>query len=53
MTGLIDREGWTSNETYAEASELFSKLRQRCLENMTGIEREHFEAETRWAEKAR
>ena len=51
MTGLIDREGWTSNETYAEASEIFSNLRQRGLEDMTGVEREHFEAETGWAEK--
>lgn len=52
VTGLITREGWTSNETYAEASKFFLALKQGSLENLTGEERERFEAQTRWTEKA-
>lgn len=51
VRGLITPEGWTSNETYAEAREYFSALRQGGLKNMTGKEREWFDAQTRSAEK--
>lgn len=51
VAGFTTRDGWTANNTYAEASEFFSELRKNALQNMAGKERESFEAQTRWAER--
>jgi hypothetical protein len=52
IEGLVSRDGWTSNKSYKEALEMFSKLREEGLKQMTGEEREHFEKRTRWATKS-
>jgi len=49
VAGFVTPEGWTSNDMYTEALEFFSELRQNALKNMTGREKESFEAQTRWA----
>ena len=49
--GLVSRDGWTSNETYDQALEMFIELREEGLKNLTGEERVTFEAQTRWAER--
>lgn len=51
ISGLISRDGWTANETYDQALELFADLRVEGLKNLEGKERDDFEAQTRWAEK--
>ena len=48
---LVKRDGWTHNETYDAALDLFSELRQEALQNLKGKRREEFGKETRWAEK--
>jgi hypothetical protein len=47
---LVERDGWTRNETYDAAVALFSELRQEALQGMKGKEREEYEKATRWAE---
>ncbi|TVY26231.1 Altered inheritance of mitochondria protein, mitochondrial [Lachnellula hyalina] len=51
LAGLVGRDGWTSNETYDQALEMFAELREEGLKNLTGKERVDFEAQTRWAER--
>lgn len=48
---LVSRDGWTSNETYGQALEMFAELREEGLKSLTGVERVRFEAQTRWAER--
>src|SRR6266487_5381964 len=50
VAGIVSRDGWTPNDAYAKAFEFFSELRKNALDNMTGKEKESFEAQTRWAE---
>ncbi|ETI26769.1 hypothetical protein G647_10214 [Cladophialophora carrionii CBS 160.54] len=49
---LVHRDGWTSNETYDQALELFAELREQGLQNLSGEERRAFEQQTRWASRA-
>ena len=42
---LVNRDGWTHNETYDAALDFFSRLRQEALQGMKGKEREEFEKE--------
>lgn len=51
VAGLVARDGWTSNEMYEEAREMFARLREEGLKRMNGEEREEFERWTRWAER--
>lgn len=51
IAGFVSREGWTSNETYDQALEMFAELRDEGLQNLTGKERVEFEEQTRWAVK--
>ncbi|MCJ1357536.1 MAG: Phosphotransferase enzyme [Icmadophila ericetorum] len=51
LAGLVSRDGWTSNETYDQALEMFAELREEGLKKLTGKERVDFEAQTRWAER--
>ncbi|KAJ8070008.1 hypothetical protein OCU04_000411 [Sclerotinia nivalis] len=51
LAGFVSRDGWTSNETYDQALEMFAELREEGLKNLTGKERADFEAQTRWAER--
>ncbi|TVY39560.1 Altered inheritance of mitochondria protein, mitochondrial [Lachnellula subtilissima] len=51
LAGFVSRDGWTSNETYDQALEMFAELREEGLKNFTGKERVDFEAQTRWAER--
>jgi hypothetical protein len=50
IEGLVQRDGWTSNEAYDDALKYFSELRQRGLDQMNGEERASFERQTRWVE---
>lgn len=50
ISGLVQRDGWTSIDTYAEALNFFQDLRRNALDSMTGREREDFDIQTRWAE---
>lgn len=51
IAGLVSRDGWTSNETYDQALEMFTEFREEGLKNLTGEERVTFEEQTRWAER--
>jgi len=51
LQGLVHRDGWTSNENYEQAFELFAQLREQGLRNLGGEEREQFEKSTRWARR--
>ncbi|KAH7370626.1 kinase-like domain-containing protein [Rhexocercosporidium sp. MPI-PUGE-AT-0058] len=51
IAGFVSRDGWTSNETYDQALEMFAELREEGLKNITGKQRVDFEAQTRWAER--
>lgn len=51
LTGLVSRDGWTSNEKYDQALEMFTELREEGLKNLTGKERVDFDAQTKWAER--
>ncbi|TAQ88441.1 hypothetical protein B7494_g3235 [Chlorociboria aeruginascens] len=48
LEGFVSRDGWTSNETYIEALEMFVGLREEGLKQMIGEEKERFEKQTRW-----
>jgi len=50
VAGLISRDGWTFNNTYDQALEMFAELREEGLKSLTGKERQNFEVQTRWAE---
>ncbi|OBT78357.1 hypothetical protein VF21_02169 [Pseudogymnoascus sp. 05NY08] len=52
LEGFVSRAGWTSNETYEEALNMFAGLREEGLKQMTGDERSDFEKRTRWASMA-
>ncbi|KAI0509745.1 hypothetical protein F5B22DRAFT_648767 [Xylaria bambusicola] len=45
ISSLVQREGWTSHETYGDAVELFSQLRQEGLRLLEGEETRTGEAE--------
>ena len=51
LEGFVARDGWTSNESYEEALEMFASLRAEGLKQMTGEEREDFERRTTWARR--
>jgi hypothetical protein len=51
LAGFVSRDGWTSNETYSKALEMFRELREEGLKNLRGEERATFEAQTKWAER--
>ncbi|GAP91259.2 putative phosphotransferase enzyme family protein [Rosellinia necatrix] len=51
ISSLVQRDGWTSCETYSDAIELFSHLREEGLRQLEGEERAKFEQDTRWADK--
>ncbi|TVY47711.1 Altered inheritance of mitochondria protein, mitochondrial [Lachnellula occidentalis] len=51
LAGFVSRDGWTSNETYDQALEMFAELREEGLKNLSGRERVDFEAQTRWAKR--
>jgi hypothetical protein len=52
IDGFVQRDGWTSPETYDDALQMFLELRHQVLddEQMQGEERTSFEQQTRWAE---
>ncbi|CEJ62326.1 hypothetical protein PMG11_10828 [Penicillium brasilianum] len=47
--GLVQRDGWTSHESFDAAFGFFAELRNRGLEHLKGEERDIFERQTRWA----
>lgn len=51
LEGFVARDGWTSNETYKEALEMFAGFREEGLKQMVGEERKNFEKQTRWAKR--
>lgn len=51
LESLVHRDGWTSNENYNQALEIFTQLREAGLKNLTGEELREFEQQTRWASK--
>ncbi|GAD92083.1 conserved hypothetical protein [Paecilomyces variotii No. 5] len=53
ISGFVERDGWTSNEQYADALEFFSGLRRDILQDLTGKEKEDFERASRWADIGR
>ncbi|KAK0105681.1 Phosphotransferase enzyme [Cadophora gregata] len=52
LEGFVARDGWTSNERYEEALDLFAGIRERGLEQLTGEERSDFEKNSRWAQRS-
>jgi len=50
--GFIARDGWTSNEKYEEALEIFAYIREEALKLLTGEDRSDFEKDTRWAQRS-
>ncbi|KAI1427543.1 kinase-like domain-containing protein [Xylaria sp. FL1777] len=52
ISSFVQRDGWTSRETYDDAVELFAQLREEGLRQLEGEERAKFERETRWADKS-
>ncbi|KAI0868933.1 kinase-like domain-containing protein [Hypoxylon argillaceum] len=51
VSSLVQRDGWTSHETYDDALALFAHLRAEGLRQFEGGERAKFERDTRWADK--
>jgi len=51
--GWIFKDGWTSNERYAEALELFADLRRTTLDHLNGSERAAFLRDTQWIDVAK
>jgi hypothetical protein len=49
IEGLVQRDGWTSHESFDAAFGFFSELRKRGLGHLKGEERDIFERQTRWA----
>lgn len=49
LQGFVHRDGWTSNENYEQALEMFAQLREQGLQSLSGEERSAFEEGTRWA----
>ncbi|KAF2460374.1 phosphotransferase family protein [Lineolata rhizophorae] len=49
LEGSVHRDGWTSNENYERAIDLFARLRAQGMQNLDGEERSKFEKQTRWA----
>lgn len=49
LQGFVHRDGWTSNENYEQALEMFAQLREQGLQSLSGEERSAFEESTRWA----
>ncbi|KAG4434115.1 hypothetical protein IFR05_010395 [Cadophora sp. M221] len=49
LQGFVHRDGWTSNENYEQALEIFAQLREQGLQSLSGEERSAFEESTRWA----
>lgn len=45
---IVTNEGYTSNEDFPRAVEIFQKLRESCLKNLEGDERQEFDKQTRW-----
>ncbi|KAI9663120.1 MAG: Phosphotransferase enzyme [Bathelium mastoideum] len=52
LQGIVHRDGWTSNENYERAIEIFAQLREQGLQNLSGEEQSEFEKNTRWAAKS-
>ena len=52
VENLVDRDGWTSKDQYDDAVALFSELRQHGLKVMIGKEKEQFDSQTRWVDRA-
>ncbi|KAH9205444.1 kinase-like domain-containing protein [Leptodontidium sp. 2 PMI_412] len=52
LEGFIARDGWTSNERYEEALEMFASIREEGLKQLTGEERLDFEKQSRWAQRS-
>ncbi|KAF2756096.1 hypothetical protein EJ05DRAFT_502559 [Pseudovirgaria hyperparasitica] len=51
LQGFVHRDGWTTNENYPQALEMFAELREQGLQSLSGDERLAFEESTRWAVK--
>ncbi|KAF1840944.1 uncharacterized protein K460DRAFT_347404 [Cucurbitaria berberidis CBS 394.84] len=49
LQGFVYRDGWTSNENYEQALEMFAQIREQGLQSLSGEERSAFEERTRWA----
>jgi hypothetical protein len=46
---FVQRDGWTANEHYEQALQMFAELREQGLQSLSGEERVAFEEGTRWA----
>jgi len=51
LQGFVHRDGWTSNENYEEALEMFAQFREQGLQCLSGKKQAEFEQATRWAVK--
>lgn len=49
LDGFVHRDGWTSNDNYEQALEMFAELREQGLKHLDGEELAVFEEQTRWA----
>ncbi|KAL1982712.1 hypothetical protein VTN96DRAFT_963 [Rasamsonia emersonii] len=45
---IVTNEGYTSNEDFPRAVEIFQRLRESGLKNLEGDDREEFDKQTRW-----
>lgn len=52
IKGFVERDGWTSNETYEIALDMFARIQEDGLKQLTGEERDDFEKRTRWTSMA-
>jgi hypothetical protein len=50
---LLKRDGWTFNETFDDALEVFTDARKALLETSTGDEKEEVDGLTQWVENRR
>lgn len=50
---LVKRDGWTFNETFDDALEVFIDARKAVLVTSTGDEKEEFDRLTQWVENRR
>lgn len=49
LEGFVHRDGWTSNENYEQAFEMFARSREQALQRLSVEELMEFEQSTRWA----
>lgn len=49
LEGFVARDGWTSNENFDAARQMFADLREEGLNLLEGDDREQLETRSQWA----